>query len=88
LSAKDIAELLQFARIGYRRGLERRVGELAAANGSGPVLASLSSHLAQFNLAGLIAMLEEMELGLDGLEVAPPPTAMTIKEPEVSDAGI
>jgi CheY-like chemotaxis protein len=61
LSAKDIADLLQLARIGYRRGLERRIGELAAANDAGPVLASLGTALANFNMAGLIAMLEDMD---------------------------
>lgn len=63
LSAKDIAELLQFARIGYRSGLEKRVGELAAKGiENGPVFASLSRHLAQFDMAGLITMLEELDL--------------------------
>jgi CheY-like chemotaxis protein len=70
LSAKDIAELLQFARIGYRRGLEKRMAELAVAADGGPILASLSHHLAQFDMTGLIAMLEDMDLALDPTDMS------------------
>jgi signal transduction histidine kinase/DNA-binding NarL/FixJ family response regulator/purine-cytosine permease-like protein len=92
LKAKDIAELLQFARIGYRRGLEKRMSELEAAGDGDPVFASLSQHLAQFNMAGLISMLEEMDLDIDssgtisaksGTELG---RSMGVQESEGSDA--
>ena len=61
LSGRDISELLQFARIGYRRGIERKVMELEADGNIGPILAAISAHLAAFDMAGLVALLEAME---------------------------
>jgi hypothetical protein len=42
--------------------LEKRMGEIEAAGGDGGTLMVLSQHLAQFDMAGVIAMLEEMEV--------------------------
>ncbi|MDR3372798.1 MAG: ATP-binding protein [Ancalomicrobiaceae bacterium] len=66
LDPADIHELIEFARIGYRRGIEKKLAEIAAGRGSGAALEQLGDHLARFDMGGLIAALEAMaELGAE-----------------------
>lgn len=61
LSSGDIADLLQFARIGYRRGIGERVAKLTELHGETSDVIAIREHLAQFDMAGLIERLERLK---------------------------
>ncbi|MDR3494793.1 MAG: hypothetical protein P4L82_09325, partial [Ancalomicrobiaceae bacterium] len=60
LTDAEILQLIEFARIGYRRGIERKLAEIATGRGSDTTLALLADRLARFDMAGLIAALEAL----------------------------
>ncbi|PKR87288.1 hybrid sensor histidine kinase/response regulator [Pleomorphomonas diazotrophica] len=59
-SAADLAELKSLAAIGYVRGLEGKLAALAETDADPAAIATLSSHLAAFDLARFTATLEDM----------------------------
>jgi CheY-like chemotaxis protein len=61
LHAAIAAQILQFARIGYVRGIEKSLETLDEATLSGPILARIRAALATFDMPGLIALVEAME---------------------------
>lgn len=60
LSAADLAELKSLVAIGYVRGLEGKLAALAEADVDPAAIATLSGHLATFDLARFSATLETM----------------------------
>jgi signal transduction histidine kinase/CheY-like chemotaxis protein/purine-cytosine permease-like protein len=61
LASADLAELRQFARIGYARGVAGKLAALAEAGADEAFLAALTAKLDRFDLAGLARMLEEID---------------------------
>lgn len=59
-SDADLAELKSLAEIGYVRGLEGKLAALAEADADPAAIATLSAHLAAFDLARFSATLQKM----------------------------
>ncbi len=79
LAPADMTDLLQFARIGYRRGIEQRLAKLTETHGETPDIIAIRDHLAQFDMAGLIDRLERLKTSGDASH---PP----VKAEETTDA--
>ncbi|WP_185984601.1 hybrid sensor histidine kinase/response regulator [Aureimonas mangrovi] len=61
-SPGHVAELLQFARIGYRKGIERKLAELDAEPGLSPFVARARALAERFDMQALSELLEATRL--------------------------